>query len=139
MLHPPAFSIFFSPPNLKTIRETYHLLTCPYPPYQEPFADGQSCDAVFLTFTETRLGNRGTCLNSQKTRRSFDPARLALGPWVREYRNNPNSSLDEATYQCLRHGSCGGKSAGGSVVTNKEVVRPLICPFRSECNSPKAW
>eukprot|EP00434_Breviolum_minutum_P016505 symbB.v1.2.014548.t1/scaffold1066.1/size140347/12 len=45
---------------------------------QEPFADGQSCDAVFLTFTETRL---------------------ALGPWVREYRNNPNSSLDEATYQ----------------------------------------
>lgn len=45
---------------------------------QEPFSDGQSCDAVFLTFTETRL---------------------ALGPWVREYRNNPNSKLDCATYQ----------------------------------------
>lgn len=45
---------------------------------QEPFPDGQSCDAVFVTLTETRLH---------------------LGPWVREYRSHSNSKLDCATYQ----------------------------------------
>lgn len=66
---PPCFfhPFFSSPQSQNNTRNLqYHLLTCPYPPYQEPFADGQSCDAVFLTFTETRLVTWGVCVNSQK-------------------------------------------------------------------------
>ena len=41
--------------------------------------------------------SHGSCGGHQQWLR----CRLALGPWVREYRNNPNSNLDCATYQHL--------------------------------------
>lgn len=128
-------SFFFLPP----ISKQYEKPTVPFAYMSLPPIPGTVCwwsilRCRLLDLHRNQASDLRRMCELSKTRRSFDPGRLALGPWVREYRNNPNSSLDEATYQCLRHGSCGGKSAGGSVVTNKEVVRPLICPFRYECN-----